>query len=120
MFTISEAQLNELAKRRWGHLLDEITYWLIEEYPNELGMTFADVRPEVQACAQVLWQQGIRDGELVRSHVYACKAFGIDYTEVVPRIGKVLSEPNLSDSTKRAWLSGWIHAMQQRMLITTG
>ena len=116
MFTISESQLSELADRRWANLIDEVARWLVSEYPDEPGIDFADIRPQVQNCARPLREWGISDGDLVRSHIYACKALGIDYLDVAPMVGKVLSDSSLSDATKRAWMSGWIQAVQERML----
>lgn len=111
MLKISQAQFAALADT-WRHKSAKaITDWLMAEFPTDPGERAA-IHTRVLAIAQIAWDWGIDTGSLVATHVYASKVLGTDYYQAFPPAGQVLSDRELSDDLKEAWLCAWLDTVK--------
>lgn len=114
MLKISQGMFDAISTERRQRTVDAITDWLMAEFPGEPD-TRQQIREQVLAIAQVAWGWGIEEGSLVATHVYASKVLGTDYYVAFPPAGQVLSDRELGDDMKEAWLCAWLDTVKEHM-----
>lgn len=113
MLTFSNDQINNLVKQKRESVVQAIS----DRMADEFDVKAAD-RPAllevIRPIANTAWGWGIESGNLVRLHVYLSKMLGIDYYTVMPALGQVLQDTQLSDDSKLTYLSNWLDAFKAR------
>lgn len=118
MLKIAQQQYQKLEEIAFQNLVCEITRWMMSEFAAPEAMPFEQVRGSVEPIAAAAWRWGIRDGNLIRLHVYVSKVLGFDYLKHFPEVNKTLPDKALEDELKLNWFASWVGAVKAQADLT--
>ena len=114
MLKISQEQYDRFQDVIFKKLVWEISEWMIDEFSVPPKVPFEQIRASVDLIATTAWRWGIRDGNLIRLHVYTSKVLGFDYLSHFPEVNKTLQDMALEDEFKLHWFATWVDAVRAR------